>query len=128
MQHGLFTPLRHWSETWVQVQQACQAWRQGYGWLLVLGLVGLARVVLLAVRGRLPRARAFPPTEAAYVQRSPAWKGVPRVPGPAIPDGWREWSAYVGGAVMCAVVLGVMTRYGSLFPHLPLSFPMLTLR
>jgi len=128
MQYGLLAHLRQWPATWVQVHQACQVWRHGYGWILVLGLVGLATLVLLGVRGWLSLAQPFPHTEMAYRQRSTRGKGIPRVPGPSTPCGWGELGAYVGGAVMCAVVLGFVMRYGSLFPPLPLSFPMLTLR
>ena len=128
MQHGLLANLRQWSASWVQVKQAFQAWSHEYGWIMALGIVGLVVVVLLGVRGLGSRARAFLHTETAHPQRSPGWKGVPRVPGPSTPSGWREWCAYVGGAVMCAVVVALVMHYGSSFPPLRLSFPILTLR
>lgn len=124
MKDGLFADLQQWSESWVQVQQAFHAWSHEYdGWIIALGVVGLVAVFMLGVRGLLARARALPQTDTGYPQRSTIWKGVPRVPGPSTQYGWSELLALVVGAVMCAVVVGLVTRYGSSFPHLPLIFP-----
>ena len=86
LKYGLLAHLRQWPETWVQVQQASQAWSHGYGWIMVLGLVGLATVVLLGVRGWLSRARAFPHTETEYPQWLTAWNSPTIVRGTAGKD------------------------------------------
>ncbi len=116
MKDGLFADLQQWSESWVQVQQAFHAWSHEYdGWIIALGVVGLVAVFMLGVRGLLARARALPQTDTGYPQRSTIWNSTQY--------GWSELLALVVGAVMCAVVVGLVTRYGSSFPHLPLIFP-----
>jgi hypothetical protein len=99
-----------------------------YGWIIALAVVGLVAVAMLGVRGLLSRARALPKIETEYPQQSTAWKGIPRVPGPSTQFGWRELLALVVGAVICAVVVGLVMRYGSSFPQLRLIFPTPPLR
>jgi hypothetical protein len=49
------------------------------------------------------------------------YTGVPRPPSHC---GWRELLALVVGAVVCAIVVVLLKRYGPTFPHLWLTGPM----